>query len=146
MLPHRSSPGRGRQGSPRPREELLHLSPLDRVLAQLDALDLDYQAIDPGYAARCPFHVSDPGRLNSRSSKSTATGSPRRGLLPAGTVLLHHAYGDLTGPEPARRTTSSPRWGSGPVTCTPDGATPVRDDLRAGRRSETRSRVPPGRP
>ncbi len=48
----------------RPRAELLDLKPLDRVLAQLDALGLEYQRTYSGYAARCPNHRSDPGRLN----------------------------------------------------------------------------------
>src|SRR5260370_10321258 len=99
MLPHRISVGRGRQGSPRPREELLDLAPLDRVLAQLDALDLDYQRIDGGYAARCPFHVSDVGRLNFELVEvDRDTLAPSGGLLPARAAMVHcQADGDLTG-------------------------------------------------
>ena len=49
---------------PRPRAELRDLKPLDRVLAQLDAMRLEYRKTYSGYAGRCPNHLGEPGRLN----------------------------------------------------------------------------------
>jgi len=42
---------------PRPREELAGLAPIDKLLAQLEALGLNYQRTDYGYASRCPKHL-----------------------------------------------------------------------------------------
>ena len=79
MSPQIKDEDRGRQGpqrparkvrQPRPRAELLDLTPLDRVLAQLDALGLDYQETDPGYAARCPSPHQRPRPAELRGRRT----------------------------------------------------------------------------
>jgi len=136
MLSDHISVGRGRQAAPRPREELLDLRPLDRVLAQLASLDLDYQRIDGGYAARCPFHVSDPGRLNFEVIEVDRDKlAPSGGLLPAGTVLLRcHAYGDLAGPDGCTQDNVIAALGLWPCDLYPGRGVLRRDDLRGGLR------------
>jgi len=138
MLSHGISPGGGRQGSPRPREGLLDLTPLDRVLAQLDALGLDYQEIDGGYKAQCPFHISDPGRLNFEVIEVDRDKlAPSGGLLPGGTVLLHcQAYGDLAGPDGCTQDNVIAALGLWPCDLYPGRGNSRRDDLRGGRRSQ----------
>ena len=86
---------------PRPRAELRDLKPLDRVLAQLDAMGLEHQQTYSGYAARCPNHLSDPGRLNFEIVEVGRDTATRNGSVqPAGTILLFcQAYGDLVGPD-----------------------------------------------
>jgi hypothetical protein len=84
---------------PRPREELRDLTPLARVLAQLDALDLDCQPSYPGYSASCPVHRGEKRNfdvIELDSPRSKRDGSN----FPAGTVLIHcQAYGDSRAPD-----------------------------------------------
>jgi hypothetical protein len=84
---------------PRPREELRDLTPLARVLAQLDELGLDCQPAYPGYSARCPVH-----RGEKRNFDVIELDRPRMKCdgtrVAAGTVLIHcQAYGDSLGPD-----------------------------------------------
>lgn len=81
----------------RPRAELLHLTPRDRVLARLTELGLDYRETDTGFASQCPNHRSDVGRFNFEIVELGRPGSsPNVSEHPAGTVLLHcQAYGHV---------------------------------------------------
>jgi len=70
---------------PRPRDELAGLVPLDKVLAQLRALDLDYEPTDSGFTSRCPRH-----RGSKRNFEVTVADDGR-------VLLCCHAYHDLNG-------------------------------------------------
>jgi hypothetical protein len=88
---------------PRPREELRDLTPLGRVLAQLDELGLDCQPSYPGYSARCPVH-----RGEKRNFDVIELDRPRMkrdgSIFPKGTVLIHcQAYGDSQPPTAVRK-------------------------------------------
>ncbi len=89
-------------GSPRPRAELAGLAPIEKVLAQLQALDLEYRVTPTGYAAQCPHHRSGRGKLNFEVKvlprrKTSANGR----VFPAGhgVLVFCQAYGDLSGPD-----------------------------------------------
>jgi len=120
---------------PRPRADLLDLKPLDRVLAQLDAMGLEHQQTYSGHAARCPNHLSDPGRLNFEVLELGRDTAARNGSVqPAGTVLLFcQAYGDLRGPEGCSQAKVIKALGLLP------------SDLFPGNASGYRPYVPPGR-
>ncbi len=142
---HRGIPRRlGADRLPRPREELLDLAPLDRVLAQLDALGLNYQKNDSGYAARCPHHLSDVDRLNFEvveldNDRYSANGR----MMPTGSVLLYcQAYGDLTGPDACSQSNVISALGLWPSDLYPGVGDRRRDDLRDGRRSSLDSAFP----
>jgi hypothetical protein len=121
---------------PRPREELRDLTPLARVLAQLDELGLDWQPSDPGYSARCPVH-----RGEKRNFDVIELDRPRMkgdgSLLPAGTVLIHcQAYGDSQSPDGCPQERVIEALGLGWCDLFPDGggtraapASRVRPDL-----------------
>jgi hypothetical protein len=84
---------------PRPRRQLRGLTPLGRVLAQLDALLLGCRPLYPGYTSRCPVHLGD-----KHNFEVVELDRPRqrrdRTILPAGTVLVRcQAYGDAPGPD-----------------------------------------------
>jgi hypothetical protein len=78
---------------PRPREELRGMSPLAKVLAQLEALWLVCKPSYDGYAAECPVHRGES--LNFEIVELSKAKVTRKGnVLPAGTVLVHcQAYG-----------------------------------------------------
>jgi hypothetical protein len=84
---------------PRPREELRDLTPLERVLAQLDSLGLDCQPSYSGYSARCPVH-----RGEKRNFDVLVLDCPRMNhdgsMVAAGTVLIHcQVYCDRLAPD-----------------------------------------------
>jgi len=96
-----STPCRQADPHPLPRAQLLHLPPVERVLTQLRALELECRETDfGGYSSQCPYHRSGEGRLNfDVTVVGDQTRSWRGHTLPDGAVLLHcQAYGDL--PEP----------------------------------------------
>ena len=120
----------------RARAELRDLKPLDRVLAQLDAMDLEYQKTYSGYAGRCPNHLGEPGRLNFEvveleRDTETRTGS----VLPSGSVLLYcQAYGDLHGPDGCTQARVIKALGLLPCDLYPDVAGGYRPYLPQGGR------------
>jgi hypothetical protein len=88
---------------PRPREELRDLTPLARVLAQLDALGLDCQPSYPGYSARCPVHRGERRNFDVIELDRPRL-QPKGSRVPAGTVLIHcQAYGDSQAPDGCSR-------------------------------------------
>ena len=135
---HHNSVDRGRQRSLWPRKELRDFRPLDRVLAQLETLDLNYQEIDGGYMAQCPSHLSDPGRLNFEVVELKKDKlSPDGSLLPVGTVLLYcQAYGNIKGPGGCSQDNVIEALGLWPCDLYPGQGNGRRGDLRGGRRGE----------
>jgi hypothetical protein len=121
---------------PRPRSELLDLSPLDRVLAQLEAMGLDYQRNSEGYAAQCPHHRSDLGRLNFEIIELDEDRPRRDGTtIPAGTVLLYcQAYGGLNGTDGCSQDKVIEALGLLPRDLFPDGQTKPVAERRSRRR------------
>jgi hypothetical protein len=118
---------------PRPREELRGMSPLGKVLAQLEALWLECQRNDTGYAAQCPVH-------RGRSLKFEIVELPRDKVtpygrvLPAGTVLVHcQAHGGYAGNGSCSQDLVIAALGLLPCDLFPDQGEPVAGGSRAAR-------------